>query len=190
MSTLLSDLDSAGPSEDGDLVQKILSEMNGSPAPPANQIINAPNPNTVAPRVMDSGPATAHIIGGSHPTPADFAAAMHQQNSMAAMPSMPMASQQAAWAPVAPSPMPGAYAPKPQKSWITRISEEIKLPLFVVVLVFVFSLPVINVLFAHYLPSVVKPTGELTTIGLLIKSVAAGSSFWILQRVVVPLLSL
>ena len=57
-------------------------------------------------------------------------------------------------------------------------------------IVFVFSLPVVNFLFAHYIPSMVMPTGQLTTLGLLVKSMAAGSAFWMLQRVVVPLLSL
>ena len=55
---------------------------------------------------------------------------------------------------------------------------------------FVFSLPVVNFLFAHYLPRMVKPTGELTIAGLLIKSFAAGTAFWVLHRVIVPLLSL
>jgi hypothetical protein len=36
----------------------------------------------------------------------------------------------------------------------------------------------------------VKSTGELTLLGLLMKSFAAGGAFWLLQRVVVPLLSL
>jgi hypothetical protein len=46
------------------------------------------------------------------------------------------------------------------------------------------------VLFSHYIPSLVKPTGDLTTVGVLVKSVLAGATFWILQRVVAPLISL
>ena len=36
----------------------------------------------------------------------------------------------------------------------------------------------------------IRPTGQLTTIGLMIKSVIAGIVFWVLQRIIVPLLSL
>jgi hypothetical protein len=68
--------------------------------------------------------------------------------------------------------------------------DEIRVASFVSILVFIFSLPVVNFLFAHYLPWSVKSTGELTMVGLLIKSIGAGISFWILQRVIVPLLSL
>ena len=190
MSTLISDLDDKTGGGDGDLVQKILSEMNGNPEPPASHVINAPNPNTIAPRVMDSGPATAHIIGGQHPTPADFASAMSQagpQWSGGGPVAAPQGGSQ--WASATP-PTPGYTAPpKPTKSWVSRISEELKLPIFVAVLVFVFSLPIVNVLFSHYIPSVVKSTGELTTVGLLLKSFAAAGSFWVLQRVIVPLLS-
>ena len=76
--TLLSDLGGGGggPSGDEDLVKRIFSEMNGGGG--GNQMIMSPNPNTTAPMAMDSGPQTSHVIGKDHPTPGDFAAAMHQ----------------------------------------------------------------------------------------------------------------
>jgi hypothetical protein len=84
-----------------------------------------------------------------------------------------------------------AYAPRPvKKSFFTKVVEEFKGSLLVALLVFVFSLPVVNFLFAHYLPAMVKPTGELTPIGLAIKALSAGAAFWVLQRVIVPLLTL
>ena len=181
MSTLLSDLDSAPPLADGDFVQNILSEMNGGGAPPPRQAgtIDSPSSNTaMAPRVMDSAPATAHVIGNSHPTPADFANMVQAANSDG--------SSAAAFN--TPAPPPSRPTPA-KKSWTSRILDEFKLPLFVTVIVFVFSLPVVNFLFAHYIPSMVKATGQLTTIGLLVKSAAAGATFWVLQRVIVPLLS-
>lgn len=194
MSTLLSDLDSS-PGQDGDFVQNILNEMNGGgqaapvqppPAPTAmhNSMINAPNPNTVAPMVMDNGPATAHMIGNSHPTPADFAQMMnsHQQ---------PMAANQGGMAGAAYNTATPRQAPPPppKKSWASRIVNEFRTPIFVSIVMLIFSMPVVNFLFAHYIPSLVKSTGELTTIGLLVKCLAAGVAFWLLQRVVVPLLS-
>jgi hypothetical protein len=199
MSTLLSELDSAPAQGDGDFVQNILNEMNGGggptnppiqPPPAAggfNQgVMNAPNPNTIAPRQMDSGPATAHMIGNSQPTPADFAQMMN--TSGGGVQAAPQGDDQ--WgAAAAPQRHVQAAAP-PKRSWLARSLDEFRVAFFVIILVFVFSLPVVNFLFAHYVPSLVKSTGELTLIGLLVKSFFAGAAFWILQRVIVPLLSL
>jgi hypothetical protein len=160
-------------------------------------MIYAPNPNTVAPHVMDANPATAHVIGGAQPTPADFAAMMAGGGAGAHGIPVGAGGPQgyagpgavgAAWQPAGSGARP-AYVPK-KAGWLTRMMDEFRTPFFVVILVFVFSLPVVNFLFAHYLPRMVKPTGELTVVGLLIKSFAAGGAFWLLQRVVVPLLSL
>jgi len=182
MSTLLSDLDSSPPSsKDGDLVEQILHEMNGGSSssgfPPNQGVISAPMSNTVVnSHIMDSAPATAHMIGNTQPTPADFAAAMH------AVPYTPSIA-----APQQQQQQPSGY--KSRNSLFQRFTDEFKPPLLVAVLVFVFSLPVINFLFAHYLPSMVLPTGQLTMVGLLIKSLVAGGTFWVLQRIVVPLFS-
>lgn len=191
MSTLLSDLDSAPASGDGDFVQNILNEMNGGapPPPPAvgslNQgVIYAPNPNSTAPITMDNAPITSHMIGNSHPTSADFAKMMNTQ---------PMAAPQGGGmgaAPFAPQQPQYVPPPPPKRSWLARSADELRVAFLVAILVFVFSLPVVNFLFAHYIPSMVKSTGELTWIGLLIKSLGAGATFWVLQRVVVPLLSI
>jgi len=191
MSTLLSDLESSPATGDGDFVQNILNEMNGgAPQPPAvgsiNQgTINSPNPNTMAPHVMDSGPVTSHMIGNSHPTPADFTQMMNTQQPMAApqgngtMGGAAYVQQQPAYAPPPPA----------KRSWLLRTVDEFRVAVFVAILFFMFSLPAINLLFAHYIPSMVKTTGELTWIGLLIKCLMAGGAFWLLQRVIVPLLS-
>ncbi len=204
--TLLSDLDSGqARSNDGDLVRKIFADMNvpGGGNPIVNgvgQMINSPNPNTIAPMAMDPTPATSHIIGKDTPSPADFAAAMHgvpRMNEGNIPPPMP--------GQMAPQLMPpGAWNPylnqqqmqQPmmdtgsKKNMYAHIADEVKIPILVTILVFVFSLPFLNVLFSHYIPSLLKPTGDLTTVGLLVKSVLAGASFWILQRVIAPLLSL
>jgi hypothetical protein len=188
MSTLLSDLDSSppGPSKDGDLVDQILKEMNGPPLSPA--MIPAQMPNTaVNSYSMGTNPATAHVIGGAHPTPADFAAAMHSAPQQGMAPQQVMAGGN----PYAegPPPVVQQYRP-PKKSYLQRFADEFKIPLLVSIIVFVFSLPVINVLFAHYIPSMMMSTGQLTTVGLLIKSLVAGGGFWFLQRVVAPLFSI
>ena len=191
MSTLLSDLDGAPAAGDGDFVQNILNEMNGgAPAVGAtNQgVISAPNPNTVAPHTMDSAPITSHMIGNSHPTPADFTQMMNSQQPVAA----PQGNGPMAMASGAPyAPQQPAYVPPPpaKRSWLLRTADDFRMAFFVAILFFFFSLPVVNFLFAHYIPSMVKTTGELTWIGLLIKCLMAGGAFWLLQRVIVPLLS-
>jgi hypothetical protein len=206
MSTLISELDNAPAQGDGDFVQNILNEMNGGAGggnsgtggliqpPPAvgtaiaGQVIQAPNPNTVAPLHMDAGPATAHIIGGAQPTPADFARMMGGGGGGGNVAAAPQGGE--AWGAAYTAPAaPPQYMPRARKSWLSRSLDEFRTPMLVALLVLAFSLPVVNFLFAHYIPSVVKPTGELTPIGLIVKSLAAGAAFWVLQRVVVPLLS-
>ncbi len=87
--TLLSDLDGQSSGNDGDLVQKILADMSvpsqrGPPPPPPMPQQTPPQynqiPSTTAPMTMDSRIPTTHMIGNEHPTPADFAAAMHGMN--------------------------------------------------------------------------------------------------------------
>lgn len=207
--TLLSDLSEPTGSNDTDLVKKIFADMNmnGQNSNPilggggSGQMIMSPNPNTMQQMTMDSVPATSHIIGKDHPTPADFAAAIHgvprtADPSMNLPPPMPgnMMMPQQGYAPYQMQQQQQQQMPmimeEPKKNMYAKIAEELKTPIFVSILVFVFSLPFINLLFSHYIPSLVKPTGDLTTIGLLAKSVFAGASFWILQRVIAPLVSL
>ena len=200
--TLLSDLDSSSSGNDDNAVQRILNEMNGGgpqmsqqqiqppqlqtrqPHAPV-QIMNTPNPNSTSQHSMDNVPPTAHMIGMDHPTNADFNAMMYQR---------PLQQQQQQQWNMQPQnnqhnqhmmQQPSYYSMKP---WSFDIIKELKTPILVALLFFVASLPVINVMISYYLPSFVKGTGELTTIGLLIKSILAGASFWILQRIVAPLL--
>jgi hypothetical protein len=194
MSTLLSDLESSPPSQrDGDLVDQILNEMNSGggggntippPAPsgfPGNPgVISSPTQNTIVnSHVMDTAPARSHMIGNSQPTPADFAAAMHGGGNGSSYAS---ANE--------PLPPPPTMPYKMRKSLMQRFMDEMKVPLIVAILVFVFSLPVVNFLFLHYLPSMALPTGQLTLFGTVIKSIVAAISFWILHRVIVPLFSI
>lgn len=216
MSTLIADLDDRPASGDVDFVRNIMNELDGGgggaggdasmqapiQAPPAvggsqqGGVIQAPNPNTMGPRIHDNGPITAHMIGNSHPTPADFAQMVGSVRGVGGEMPGPGPVPQGAWAgagagaPYMPSATPTYIPPPAKKSWLARTADELRTAAFVAILVFLFSLPVVNFLFAHYLPSMVKSTGELTVLGLLMKSFAAGAAFWLLQRVVVPLLSL
>lgn len=201
--TLLADLDTQG-GGDGDLVQKILSDMNiptGEQRRPAPPPLPAQTPvyqqqmaSSTQPIAMDSRIPTSHMIGNEHPTPADFAAAVGPMQGaygmpMGQMPSMPMS--QMGQMPMGQMPM-GQMSQydTPSKNIYSRVLEELKVPLVVAILFFVFSLPPIRVLIAHYIPSFVKQTGEFHTTGLLTVSALTGLTFWLLQRVIAPLLSL
>jgi hypothetical protein len=201
--TLLSDLDGSGGGGDGDLVQKILSDMNipsggsgggGRPVPPpmqqqaqgqAHQGGMNRDPGyagSTQNMTMDSRIPTSHMIGNEHPTPADFAAAMVGAPSMGTpFTQAPVAAME--------EPMPG-FASGGKMNIYSRIVQEIKVPFVVALLFFVFSLPPVRVLVSHYMRSMIKPTGELNMIGLLFISLVVGAVFWLLQRVIAPLLSL
>lgn len=201
--TLLSDLEgSPSAGGDTDLVKKIFADMNSgstaNPLMPSQGMIMSPNPNSIAQVAMDNIPATSHIIGKDHPTPGDFAAAMHGvprmegQGMGAPPPPMPATAYpaQGQWATYTNPQMAMPMMQEPKKNMYAQIANELKIPILVSILVFVFSLPFLNILFSHYAPMLLKPTGDLTTMGLLLKSLLAGLSFWLLQRVIAPLIAL
>ncbi len=190
--TSLDDLEGkTGPTiEDDDIIQKIYSEMNGPsggntmipPAPSARAMAQAPLPPVghMSQIAMDPMPATAHMIGGQHPTPADFAHAMHGMPMM--HPQQQQQQQQIYQAPPAP----------PSAGLLSSLSalgmREFKTPLLVALIILVVSLPFVNTMIGMYLPSLLRMGGDLTPIGMGVKALAGGALFWILQRVVAPLI--
>jgi hypothetical protein len=195
--TLLSDLDGKAPvfsNKDDDLVNKILADMNipsqsnpvmmNNAPPPANngRVINSPNPNTTYPMAIDPGTATAHMIGKDYPTSADFANLMHSSQ---------FSHGGSQFAPIAPQ----AVQQQPTLIEVTKgnmysdIISQIKQPLLVAIIVFIVSLPIINVLIGHYLPSLLRIGGDLTTAGLVVKALFGGFLFWFIQKVLVPLMA-
>jgi hypothetical protein len=196
--TLLSELDAKGPStsQDNDLVERILMDMNSSggngnsvqnggrgmaapPPPLPAQLPPGVPPGTSFPQAVDPMTAQAHVIGKDHPTPGDFAAAMYGMNRPSEAQMYTGGKQMA---------NDDNEYEEPKKNWYARILQEIKTPLIVATLFFVLSLPAVNLLVAHYIPSLVLPTGSLTMIGLGAKALLAGASFWVLVRVITPLL--
>jgi hypothetical protein len=193
--TLLSDLDSKPPvfsNKDDDLVNKILADMNipsqsnpimNSQPPSGNgRVINSPNPNSTYPVAIDPGTATAHMIGKDYPTPADFAHLMHSPQfshggSQFANVSQPAIQQQPTLIETA------------KGNMYSDIITQIKQPLLVAIIVFIVSLPIINVLIGHYLPTLLRIGGDLTTAGLAVKALVGGFLFWFIQKVLVPLMA-
>ena len=194
--TLLSDLGSGSGGSDGDFVQRILADLNTteSPSNPVMQTmpppagngraINAPNPNTTYPLAMDPSTANAHMIGKAYPTPGDFATMMNQGGSPAMEQGLQFQQQMGGsqGTPILTQLTQG-------KGWFSDYMNQLRQPLLVAILVFVFSLPVVNVLLGHYMPSLLRASGDLTTIGLLVKSLGAGAAFWVSLHILVPLVS-
>jgi large-conductance mechanosensitive channel len=199
--TLLSDLDGKTPvfNQDDDFVNKILADMNvpsqqnpvmNAPPPPAghgNRMISSPNPNTMYPHTMDPATSTAHLIGKDYPSPADFANVMHAANAMNAANGMGYGGSPYANVQQAPPAGYPTLAPS-QGNLYAEVISQIKQPLIVAIIIFVVSLPALNVLIGHYLPSLLRIGGDLTTVGLIVKSAFGGFLFWFIQKILVPLM--
>jgi hypothetical protein len=194
--TLLSDLDGKAPvfNKDDDLVNKILADMNipsqsnpvmNAPPPPSgngSRVINSPNPNSVYPVAIDPGTATAHMIGKDYPTAADFANLMHSpQFTHGGSQFASVVPQQIMQQPTLIEPTKG--------NMYSDIIVQIKQPLLVAIIVFIVSLPIINVLIGHYFPSLLRLGGDLTTAGLGVKALVGGFLFWFIQKILVPLMA-
>jgi hypothetical protein len=208
--TLLSDLDGKAPlSGDGDLVKMIYQDMNNGndmrPGTPFMGTSSAAAPGGISGPMMpmpppqqstqhyqmDPGPPTAHIIGGQHPTSADFAqmlqsstpgfaaggnwgsaSGMNQAGPSQAQIAAQIASMQASQG----------------KAWSNYLADEMKLPLLIAILVFVVNLPFLSVLVAHYAPWMLKSSGDMNLYGQLSKALLVGALFWGSNRVILPLL--
>ena len=193
--TLLSDLDGKAPvlsNKDDDLVNKILADMNipsgsnpimNAPPPSGNgsRMIQAPNPNTTYPMSSDPATATAHMIGKEYPSMADFANLAHAPS---------FSHGGSAYANVMPqmTPPTPALMDTTKGNWYADIIGQAKQPILVAIIIFIVSLPIVNVLIGYYLPSFLRIGGDVTTAGLVIKSLGGGFMFWFIQKVLVPLM--
>lgn len=187
--TLLSELDNAKPN-DRDLVDSILSDINhingpGAPPPPAGARMpmqNAPPMPSTYPNAADPAIPTAHLIGRDHPTEADFQRMMAAQGPLAfnaTIPQMQQTMQQS----------PQIYE-EPKKNWQGQWIDELKQPILVAIIVFIMTSPAVNLLVSHYAPNLIRPGGDFTTMGMVARAAIGGILFWVLQRVIAPLVSL
>lgn len=196
--TLLSDLDGKQPiAGDSDLVSMIYQDMSnqdGRGGPPGGIQQSGMMPSMGPPQPtsrisMDPGPQTAHMIGGQHPTPADFAQ-MVQSNS-AGFPS----AGSSGWGPSGGSNNQAQLAAQiasiqqgQGKAWAGYIAEELKAPILIAILVFIVNLPFLSVLVAHYASWMLKPSGDMNLYGQLGKATLVGTLFWASNRILLPLL--
>ena len=195
--TLLSDLDGKLPiAGDSDLVNMIYKDMNSGSGPEmrpgGNQngsIQMMPSPQTPHMNQMDTVPATAHVIGGQHPTAGDFATMLQSSSP---------GFSQGAWgaAPNAPRQMtPEDFATQVAlmqsqqgKAWSTYLTEELKLPILIAILVFVVNMQFISVLVSHYASWMLKSSGEMNLYGEVLKASVVAGLFWGANKILLPLL--
>ena len=131
---------------------------------------------------MDPGTATAHMIGKDYPTPADFANLMHS-------PQFTHGGSQFANVMQAPPMQQPTLIETTRGNMYSDIISQIKQPLLVAIIVFIVSLPMINILIGHYMPSLLRIGGDLTTAGLAVKALIGGFLFWFIQKILVPLMA-
>jgi hypothetical protein len=194
--TLLSNLDGMARPSDGDLVDSILADMNQSSG--SNPVMsNSPPPvgaripmQPVAPMsgnfptATDPAVPTAHMIGRDHPTEADF-----QRMMMAAQGQLPFQTPPQQMQQQQPLISTETYV-EPKKNAQGQWIDELKQPIIVAMIVFLMTLPAVNLLVSHYAPQLLRPGGDFTTMGSVARALVGGGLFWVLQRVIAPLLSL
>lgn len=161
-------------------------------------VINSPNPNdAVYPMAMQpSKPNSgyAHVIGKSVPTPGDFAAMMGQGGMSGSSVNqvfgpggsyMPPSQHYVVQSPPAGS---GLFSSLSSSTLsVSGFIDQLRQPFLVSIIVFIVSLPALNVLLAHYVPSLLRSGGDLSTSGMIVRSLIAGGLYWVLLHVVVPL---
>uniref|UniRef100_A0A6C0APD8 Uncharacterized protein n=1 Tax=viral metagenome TaxID=1070528 RepID=A0A6C0APD8_9ZZZZ len=202
--TLLSDLDGKAPlSGDGDLVKMIYQDMNSNqdmrpgtssgmtPGGVQGPMMPMPPPQQSTQQYhMDSGPPTAHIIGGQHPTAADFAQMLQSSTpGFAAAGNWDNGSAQQGSAQQAQLAAQIASLQASQgKAWSAYLGEEMKTPILIAILVFVVNLPFLSILVAHYAPWMLKSSGDMNIYGQLSRALLVGALFWGSNRILLPLL--
>jgi hypothetical protein len=189
MSTSLEDLQTGGattgPSADEERVKRILAEMNaGDVAQPPVQvplagqrvITEPPITTSTSDLRMDAATARANVIGGTSPTMADF----HSMFMQAAPGLAPFHG---------PAVIPGASVPAPKKvvDWRTALTNQLKAPVVVAIVVFLLSLPVVTSALSRYAPWMYLGNGDISVSGLLVKAFLAGAIFLVYQTVAAAL---
>jgi hypothetical protein len=84
---------------------------------------------------------------------------------------------------------PTAVYEEPKKNWTGQWIDELKEPLLVAIVLFILTLPAVNLLATHYAPKLLRPGGDFTPLGLVARALLGGGLFWVFQRVVGPLVS-
>jgi hypothetical protein len=77
---------------------------------------------------------------------------------------------------------------EPKKNWQGQWLDELREPIMVAIIVFLVTLPALNVIIVTYLPNLLRPGGDFTPLGMAARAALGGALYWALKNVVVPLL--
>jgi hypothetical protein len=182
------------PMADEERVKRILAQMNvedtvqappqsqqasGNHIPPPVAFRQMPSVITEPPIAMSTGQlrmdrdtARANVIGNSIPTMADFQSMFHPTPPGLA----PFHGPAAATAPALPP------ASK-QTDWKTLISEYLRGPIAVAIIVFFLNLPVVTSMLSRYASWMYLSSGEISIGGLLVKALLGAVIFTLYQGV-------
>ena len=173
--------ESSGPPADEERVRRILAEMNADAVvqpPPSGQtalprvITEPPISMSTGELRMDSQAARANVIGNSIPTMADFQS-MLQQTPSGMAPFLGGRVEQGATVPI----------PQPATSWKTFITNQLKAPIAVAIIVFFLNMPVVTSILSRYASWMYLGSGEISIGGLLVKALLAALLFTVYQLV-------
>jgi hypothetical protein len=181
LDSLSSDGPNAGPPADEERVRRILAEMNADAVvqpPPSGQtalprvITEPPVSMSTGELRMDNVAARANVIGNSTPTMADFHT-MFQQTPPGMAPIM--------GGPTGPS----VVFPKPTQttSWQTLITNQLKGPIAVAIIIFFLNMPIVTSILSRYASWMYLGSGEISIAGLLVKALLAALLFAVYQVV-------
>jgi hypothetical protein len=174
-----------GVSADEERVKRILAQMNvedtvqGPPQQPPAMIRQMPPVITEPPISMSTGQlrmdrdtARANVIGSSVPTMADFQTMFH-----------PTAPGMAPFhGPAASPPQPIAQH-KPSSDWKTSLTNQLRGPIAVAIIVFFLNLPVVTSMLSRYASWMYLSSGEISIGGLLVKALLGAVLFTVYQGV-------
>jgi len=147
-----------GPASDEERVQRIIHEMNSGDAEP-----EAPGPSY---QQQQQGPPQYQPMPGN---PVMGRPMAYQQQDDAPVQQQQQQQQQQ-------QPMPEPVEPVvAKKNIFAHITDAFKLPLVVAIVFFLFSLPVVDLHLAKYVPWAFSSGGHLSIPGLAIKALAAGT---------------
>ena len=170
-----------GPPADEERVRRILAEMNADAVvqpPPSGQtalprvITEPPISMSTGELRMDNVAARANVIGNSTPTMADFHT-MFQQTPPGMAPIMGGPS----------GPSVAFSKPSPTTSWQTLITNQLKGPIAVAIIIFFLNMPIVTSILSRYASWMYLGSGEISIAGLLVKALLAALLFAVYQVV-------
>ncbi len=167
---------------DEERMKRILAkiEVNDVVQPPPPQQMAPMPPVITEPPVamstgqirMDRDTARAHVIGSSIPTMADFQTMFH--------PTSPGMAPFHGPAATLPQPV---VTPKASVDWKTSLTNQLRAPIAVAVIVFFLNLPVVTSMLSRYATWMYLSSGEISIGGLLVKAILGAVLFTVYQGV-------